>query len=134
MQQAVSGRVSALHSAPVFTDRYGYKFCARLYLNGNGLGRGTHISLFFVLMQSEYDSQLAWPFIHPIMFKLINQEKKGSDVVEIFIPDQQSLSFKKPVKEMNIASGCPRLIEIKSFINGGFVKNDTIFIKIDVGR
>ena len=39
MQQAISGQITALHSAPAYTHRHGYKFCARLYLNGDGLGK-----------------------------------------------------------------------------------------------
>ena len=39
MMQAEKGEVTALHSAPTYTNRYGYKFCARLYLNGDGIGK-----------------------------------------------------------------------------------------------
>ena len=43
---AINGKIIALHSAPTFTDVYGYKFCGRLYLNGDGVGRCTRVSLF----------------------------------------------------------------------------------------
>lgn len=36
--------------------------CLRLYLNGDGTGRGTHLSLFFVVMRGKYDALLKWPF------------------------------------------------------------------------
>jgi len=49
--QAVGGRILSLYSQPFYTSRYGYKMCARIYLNGDGVGRGTHLSLFFVVMQ-----------------------------------------------------------------------------------
>jgi hypothetical protein len=38
----------------------------RLYLNGDGVGKGTHISLFFVIMKGEYDLLLSWPFKHKV--------------------------------------------------------------------
>lgn len=38
------------------------KMCARVYLNGDGMGKGTHLSLFFVVMRGEYDALLPWPF------------------------------------------------------------------------
>jgi len=50
-RQAVEGRVLSLYSQPFYTSRYGYKMCARVYLNGDGTGRNTHLSLFFVVMQ-----------------------------------------------------------------------------------
>ena len=132
-RQAVSGHVTALHSAPAFTHRHGYKFCARLYLNGDGLGKGTHVSLFLVIMKSEYDSRLVWPFNRSVKFRLVNQQKQG-DLVESFNPDQQSTSFRRPVKDMNVASGCPRFIRVDSFTNGGFVKDDCVFVEIDTGE
>ena len=47
----------------LFATMYaGYKMCARLYLNGDGMGKGTHVSLFFVVMRGAYDALLKWPF------------------------------------------------------------------------
>ena len=36
--------------------------CIRAYLNGDGIGENTHLSLFFVIMKGEYDPLLVWPF------------------------------------------------------------------------
>lgn len=36
--------------------------CLRVYLNGDGTGRGTHLSLFFVVMKGPNDALLRWPF------------------------------------------------------------------------
>ena len=36
--------------------------CIQVYLNGDGIGRGTHLSVFFVLMNGEYGNGLQWPF------------------------------------------------------------------------
>lgn len=36
--------------------------CLRIYLNGDGTGRGTHLSLFFVVMRGPNDALLRWPF------------------------------------------------------------------------
>lgn len=45
-----------------YTAKYGYKLCLRLYLNGDGTGKRTHLSLFIVIMRGEYDALLPWPF------------------------------------------------------------------------
>jgi TNF receptor-associated factor 3 len=50
-QKAKEGRIISLYSQPFYTSRYGYKMSARIYLNGDGVGKNTHISLFFVIMQ-----------------------------------------------------------------------------------
>ena len=59
-RQAVDGRILSLYSQPFYTSHYGYKLCARVYLNGDGVGRGTHMSLFFVVMQVGYLEKLYW--------------------------------------------------------------------------
>lgn len=53
--------VSRLFAA-FYTSKYGYKMCLRVYLNGDGTGRGTHLSLFFVVMKGPNDALLRWPF------------------------------------------------------------------------
>lgn len=42
---------SSFYSQPFYTHRFGYKLCGRVYLNGDGSGRGSHVSLFIVVMQ-----------------------------------------------------------------------------------
>lgn len=61
-EDARAGTITSIYSQPFYTGRHGYKMCARLYFNGDGMGRGTHLSLYFVVMQGEYDHILRWPF------------------------------------------------------------------------
>ncbi|XP_065648183.1 TNF receptor-associated factor 3 isoform X2 [Hydra vulgaris] len=124
---AMSGTIPALHSAPCYTSRFGYKYCLRLYLNGDGAGKGSYISLFFVLMKSDYDSLHKWPFQNKVTFRL-RAKNPEYDIVESFTPDRNSSSFIKPVREMNIAAGVP-LFAKKSDINENFILDDAIFIE-----
>ena len=34
----------------------------RFYINGNGEGYGTHLSIFLVILKGDYDALLDWPF------------------------------------------------------------------------
>ena len=36
--------------------------CLRLYLDGDGQGKGMHVSLFRIIMKSDYDNLFSWPF------------------------------------------------------------------------
>jgi len=132
LTDAITGKVRALHSAPCFTSKYGYKFCLRLYLHGDGMGRGTHLSLFLVIMKSEYDNILEWPFQKTVKFALINQENRSKDHVEKMFPSKDSSSFQKPKKEMNIASGCPLFIPIERLEKEGFLKDDSLFLDVKI--
>jgi len=131
-KDAIIGKIRALHSAPCFTNKYGYKFCLRLYVHGDGMGRGTHLSLFLVIMRSEYDDIQQWPFQQKIKFKLINQNDRGKDHVEEMFPSKDSSSFQKPKKDMNIASGCPLFISLDRLQPEGFLKNGNIFIEVKI--
>ena len=133
MTDAKTGKYTSIFSLPFYSSRYGYKMCLRLYIMGDGIGKGSHMSLFFVIMKGEFDNILTWPFTQRVTFRLINQSS-GRDIVDTFQPDPMSSSFKKPKSDMNIASGCPRFITHESLKSGGYIEDDTIFIKCVVDR
>ena len=133
MTDAENGKYTSIFSLPFYTSRYGFKMCLRLYILGDGIGKNTHMSLFFVIMKGEFDNILQWPFTHKVTFKLLNQTG-GRDILDTFQPDPMSSSFKKPKSDMNIASGCPRFVSHQDLKNGGFVLDDTIFIRCTVDQ
>lgn len=63
------GADSGFHIPAFYTAKYGYKLCLRLYLNGDGTGKRTHLSLFIVIMKGEYDALLPWPFRNKVRAK-----------------------------------------------------------------
>ncbi|XP_029058638.1 TNF receptor-associated factor 2 isoform X2 [Monodon monoceros] len=128
-QEAVSGRTPAIFSPAFYTSRYGYKMCLRAYLNGDGTGRGTHLSLFFVLMKGPHDALLHWPFNQKVTLMLLDQNNR-EHVIDAFRPDVTSSSFQRPVSDMNIASGCPLFCPVsKMEAKNSYVRDDAIFIK-----
>ena len=130
-QEALSGKTLSIYSPPFYVGRFGYKVCARMYPNGDGIGKGTHMSMFFVIMRGEYDALLPWPFIQKVHFRLIDQDRIR-DTYDAFRPEPNSSSFKRPTSDMNIASGCPTFISQSELRQGGFIRNDTMFVKITV--
>ena len=52
-QDAIKRVKTALYSPPFYTAQFGYKMCAKIYMNGDGSGKGSHLSLFFVVMRGE---------------------------------------------------------------------------------
>ena len=129
--EAVSGQKVSFFSPCFYTSRYGYKMCARIYLNGDGMGRGTHISVFFVVMRGQYDAILRWPFRQKVTFMLLDQDNV-EHVIDAFRPDPNSSSFQRPRRETNIASGCPMFCSLTELNNHAYVRDDTMFLKIIV--
>ncbi|XP_009475388.1 PREDICTED: TNF receptor-associated factor 1 [Nipponia nippon] len=130
LQDSVTGRTVSLYSPAFYTAKYGYKVCLRVYLNGDGTGKGTHMSLFFVVMRGDYDALLPWPFRHKVTFMLLDQNNR-EHIIDAFRPDLTSASFQRPVNDMNVASGCPMFLPLSKLQSPkyAYVKEDTLFLK-----
>ena len=131
-REAVERKAISLYSPPFYTSSHGYRVCIRAYLNGDGIGKGTHISLFFFIMRSEQDNLLSWPFKQSVRFTLVHQKKSSQSITEAFVPDPNSPSFKKPELDMNIASGFPKFARQSVLQDEGFTQDNLIYIKCKV--
>ncbi|XP_028989630.1 TNF receptor-associated factor 2-like isoform X1 [Betta splendens] len=128
-QDAMAGRAPAMFSPAFYTSKYGYKMCLRIYLNGDGTGRSSHLSLFFVVMRGHSDALLKWPFNQKVTLMLLDQNNK-EHIIDAFRPDISSSSFQRPVSDMNIASGCPLFCPLSKLDSkNSYIRDDTIFIK-----
>ena len=128
IRDAKIGRITSIYSSPFYTGRNGYKMCIRAYLNGDGSGEGTHLSIFFVIMKGEYDPLLQWPFDHKVSLVLIDQGLK-KHLVQTFKLNLQSNSFQRPKSDVNVASGCPKFAKLSVLDDPSYVKDDVMYIK-----
>jgi len=135
LQEAVIGKATTLHSAPCYTSRCGYKYCLRTHLNGNDSKTKSHVSLYFVLMKSDYDNLLSWPFEKQIHVALKNQNDRKMDINQwIENSSRYPDCFQKPSSHMNDAAGKPLIIPHSKLLaeQSGFVKDDSIFFEVNV--
>ena len=130
-RDALLGKTVSLYSAPFYTSRFGYKLCLRVYLDGDGSGKGRYISYFLTIMKGEYDALLEWPFQHMVTMTLVNQ-KGNNNIVQSFRPNPTSTSFHQPKSDMNVASGCPKFAPLSILDNPEFVVDDVAFFKCDI--
>ena len=129
--EAVTGKTTSLYSAPFYTSRHGYKLCLRLYMDGDGDGKGTHLSFFLTIMKGEFDALLQWPFKQTVTLTLLDQDKT-KNIVQSFRPEPTSSSFQRPQSEMNVASGCPLFAPLTVLNNSSYVKQDTMFLECQI--
>ena len=61
------------YSPPFYTHPQGYKICLGVHANGEGKGKGTHVSLYAYLMRGEFDDHLNWPFQGHVTLSILNQ-------------------------------------------------------------
>ena len=129
---ALTGKIPELFTPPLYTSRYGYKFCAKLLLNGTVREgeRSQYIALYIILMKGDYDDTLVWPFPHTVKVTLMSTNQKNN--IENFLVPQQDLPhFHKPYKEMNHSIGFSRFCTLDSLYSDGYVMDDSLYIKIE---
>ena len=70
------------YSPHFYTHPSGYKMCLKVYANGDGSGKGTHLSIYVYLMRGEFDDLLKWPFRGEVSVKLLNQVEDKNHIVD----------------------------------------------------
>lgn len=133
----VNGQQPCLSSVPFHTGTCGYKMASRVYLNGDGEGRGTHLSLYVVLMPGDFDALLPWPFKQTVSLSVLDQSGAANHRSLSFRPDPASKSFQRPAAESasNVAVGFSCFLPLNKLEtpqNAAFVKDDTLFVKVKV--
>ncbi|XP_017539256.1 TNF receptor-associated factor 5 isoform X2 [Pygocentrus nattereri] len=126
---------TSLNSPPFYTSRSGYKLSARVYPGGEGAARGTHLSLYVMLMRGDFDSLLPWPFRQNVTLTVLDQSGSRNHINCSFTPDTASENFRRPTSENNSALGFPRFLshgELEAPRNAVYVRDDTLFIKVKV--
>ena len=63
------------YSPGFYTHPSGYKLYLWVEANGNGDGKGTHVSVYLCLMKGENDDTLTWPIRYKCTITLLNQLK-----------------------------------------------------------
>ena len=126
--QGVQGYLSLW--SPVYDIPHGYSFQLRVYLDGDGQGKKSHLSVFFCLVRGENDDQLPWPFAHKVKFTLCGVGWHG-DASDAFKPDRSD-SFEKPKSERNKASGCPRFVNLNDMYK--YIDGDSLTFKCTIYR
>lgn len=124
-----------LCSPPFYTGQYGYKLRAEAFLNGLGQGKGSHLSLYVVIMKGEYDAILPWPFKQNVDFVLIDQDDDVSNrqnKIWKLSCERNSDYFKRPNKSKSLGFGCPKFVALETLRSRNFIRDQTLFIKIEV--
>ena len=124
-----------LCSPPFYTGQYGYKLRAEAFLNGLGQGKGSHLSLYVVIMKGEYDAILPWPFQQRVDFILIDQDDDAparQNKVWKLSCERNSDYFKRPNRSKSLGFGCPKFVSLETLKTRNYIKDDTVFIKIEV--
>ena len=107
-----------------------YRFHIKIFPNGDGVGRYTHLSAFFCLMKGENDEKLQWPFREVIQMSLLNgpEEVIFSDKIKTYT---HTVCFNKPGDDANTGTGFSKFYPLDR-LESQMWYNDTISIKFEI--
>uniref|UniRef100_A0A803VIK9 TNF receptor associated factor 4 n=1 Tax=Ficedula albicollis TaxID=59894 RepID=A0A803VIK9_FICAL len=142
LQEAKARSNYEFFSPPFYTHKYGYKLQVSAFLNGNGSGESSHLSVYIRVLPGEYDNLLEWPFSYRVTFSLLDQSdpslSKPQHITETFHPDPNWKNFQKPgasrssLDESTLGFGYPKFISHEDIRKRNYVRDNAIFIKASV--
>lgn len=130
LQKMMQNYNSMLYSPAFYTSPYGYRFCVRLNISPQN---PKCFALHVHMMRSEYDDCLEWPFNGRISVAMINQYNSELTQKDTMMSISHLIAFQKPTSDI-----CPRgfgfteYAVIGDVVDNGFVKNDTLIIKVQI--
>lgn len=142
LQEAKMHSNHEFFSPPFYTHRYGYKLQASAFLNGNGSGEGSHLSVYIRVLPGEYDNLLEWPFSYKVTFSILDQSdpslSKPQHITETFNPDPNWKNFQKPsssrssLDESALGFGYPKFVSHEEIRKRNYIRDNAIFLKASI--
>jgi TNF receptor-associated factor 4 len=119
-------------SPPFYTHSNGYHMALRVFVNGRGAGKGTHVSVYAPLLEGEHDAKLKRIFIGEVTFTLLNQLEDKNHCTETM-----SLDATHNVHVGGTAWGFPQFIPHSALAHDPvkktqYLKDDTLCFRVSV--
>ena len=122
-------------SDAVYSYRFGRLMGIRIYPNGVGSGRGTHVAIFIHLMKSTFDDLLDWPYDGTITVSVLHRRGARGDIRRIIQAKPNLLAFQQPHGTIcRTGYGYERFAQIQEFFAPRYVKDDELLVKIELSR
>ena len=129
------------YSKPFLAFNEGYQMCLRVYADGFGDGKGTHVSVFLHLMKGEHDDKLEqsghWPLRGEFIVELLNQlsDKDHHSRKMMFTAHTDDDSTKRVVKGNKATTGwgLHQFISHDTLLqhsNSGYLKSNILYFRI----
>jgi regulator of replication initiation timing len=98
-------------SSPFYLTHCGYRAQIEAYLNGNGTGRDSCMSVFLRIIKGDYDQRMKWPVNLHLVVILVNQADSSCDSLKAM---GNQFQYNRPCGSSEAESDCWGLIEFVS--------------------
>lgn len=118
---------------PFYTSSNGYHMFFRVYPNGIGPGKGTHISVNVRIIRGDCDSELKWPFTGTITIELLNQIEDRDHFIEQMILDANGNAHVGDDWGL-LTYVLQSELSYDSSIETQYLKDDSMYFRVSVGE
>ena len=120
-----------IESEPFFSS-HGYKMKLQVDLNEAPRGYAGYMGVYLILMKSDRDETLAWPFTKRYTFVLVDQEDVLSqrENVKVEVVPKGEEMFYRPKQHEIKGGGTIRFVKHSSLHTRQYIRDDTVFIKV----
>jgi len=129
-EEARIGSITAIESEAFYTEENGYKMMMKVYPYGDGTGHQNYLSVYFVIMRSDFDSILKWPFKEKVTFTLIKAGGKEG-LSQTFLSGKAAETCRRPTTEKNAGLGAPQFITHRE-LEKDYIIDGSVFIKLTI--
>jgi hypothetical protein len=118
-------------SPSFYTRNRGYRMAVRVFPNGDGEGRDTHVSVCAPILEGKYDSELSWPFTGTITFTLLNQLEDRNHYSHTTVLNTENKAV------VGVDWGKPKFISHPKLLLDAdkkiqYLKDDALFFRVSV--
>ena len=123
--------VGEIESEPFFTS-HGYKMKLAINLNQVHCGYAGHMGIFIILMKSDRDATLPWPFTKRFTFVLVDQQddlSQRQNIEKALLPEGED-EFKRPRQRENEGHGYKGFVKHSTLRTRQYIRDHAVCIKI----
>jgi hypothetical protein len=132
LAQAKSDNDDGIIQSEPFFSRHGYKMKLQVQLNEAPRGYAGYMGVYLVLMKSDRDGTLPWPFTKRFTFVLVDQQDdlgQRQNIEEALTPSGQE-NFKRPTQRENVGRGRPQFVKHSTLRTRQYIRDHAVYIKI----
>lgn len=122
------------YSPGFYTHPHGFKVCIRVYPNGCGDAKGTHLSVYINLMCGEHDSNLVWPLRAKFSVYLLNQVRDADHCINVITIDDKHnwcrLTWNSPAPGRGYSKFTP-LSALNVNAQCQYLRDDRLYFRIE---
>ena len=132
LAQAKSNNDGGDFESEPFFSSHGYKMKMSINLNEGPYGYAGYMGVYLVLMKSDQDRVLSWPFTKPYTFVLVDQQDNLSqrqNISHTVAPDGEA-EFKRPRQRESDGWGKPQFAKHSTLRTRQYIRDHAVYIKI----